>query len=114
MPVSYRLVIENFPILSLLESLFVALIILVTAFQVLWFASLPSVNVQSLASASFTDWSNYGQFAVSFLCTATALYLYVVSRRRNIFLLTGFASGLWFLSNVFWFLYMKILGRDLL
>jgi hypothetical protein len=94
--------------------LFVALIILVTAFQVLWFASLPPVNVQSLGAASFTDWSNYGQFAASFLCTALALYLYVASHRRNIFLLTGLSSGLWFLSNVFWFLYMKILGRDLL
>lgn len=114
MPVSYRLVIKNIPIISLAESLFVALIILVTAFQFLWFASLPPVNVQSLSSTSFTDWSNYGQFAVSFLCTAIAIYLYVVSHRRNIFLLAGFSSGLWFTSNVFWFLYMKILGRGLL
>lgn len=70
--------------------------------------------MHSLASSSFTDWSNYGQFAASFLCTVVAIYLYVASHRRNIFLLTGFASGLWFLSNVFWFLYMKILGRGLL
>jgi hypothetical protein len=114
MPENYQSILRKIPFRSLFESLFVILIFLIIAFQIVFFASLPPVSLQILASVNFIDWSNYGQFAVSFLCTAVALYLYVASSRRTIYLLTGFSSGLWFLSNLFWFLYVKIFGWNLL
>ncbi len=110
----YQFIAKNRSFLPLLKSLFVVLIFLVIVFQVAWFASLPPFNVKSLASVSFIDWSNYGQLAISFLCTLIAFYLYAAPPRRNLYLLTGFSSGLWFLSNSFWFLYVKILGTNLL
>ncbi len=100
--------------LPLLEALFILLIFLVIVFQIAWFASLPPFSMKSLSSVSFVDWSNYGQLAISFLCTAIAFYLYAAPSRRNIFLLTGFSSGLWFLSNSYWYLYVKIIGMGLL
>ena len=110
----YQLIVNNKSFLPLLETLFLALIFLVIVFQVAWFASLPVFHLQSLASVDFVDWSNYGQFAISFLCTAIAFFLYAAPSRRSFFLLAGFSSGLWFLSNSFWFLYVKIVGRNLL
>lgn len=114
MPDHYQFKVRDLSFLPLLEALFVLLIFLVIAFQVAWSASLPPFSVRSLAPASFMDWSNYGQLAISFLCTALAFYIYAAPSRRSVFLLTGFSSGLWFLSNLFWFLYVKIIGRDLL
>jgi hypothetical protein len=114
MPENSQLIFRKIPFRSLIESLFVAIIFVIIAFQIILFASLPPISLQSLESVNFMDWSNYGQFAVSFLCTVVAIYLYVASSRRTIYLLTGFSSGLWFLSNLFWFLYVKIFGWNLL
>ncbi len=100
--------------LPLLEALFVMLIFLVIVFQAAWFASLPPFSLYTIASASFVDWSNYGQLAISLMCTIVAFYLYVSRARRNVFLLAGFSSGLWFLSNSYWYLYVKIIGTGLL
>ena len=72
----YQFIVKNRSFLPLLEALFVVMIFLVIVFQVAWFASLPPFNIQSLASVSFVDWSNYGQFAISFMCTIVAFYLY--------------------------------------
>ena len=114
MPQHYQFNVKNLAFLPLLKALLVILLFLILAFQVAWFASLPPFNVQSFGSVNFIDLSNYGQFATSFLCTAIAFYLYAASSRRSLFLLTGFSSGLWFLSNSFWFLYVKIIGWNLL
>lgn len=99
--------------LPLLETLFGLSLCLIVAFQVAWFASLPPLALPGLSGVSFVDLSNYGQLALSFLGAATAFYLYLSPPRRNLFLLTGFASGLWFLSNCYWYLYVKIFGTGL-
>lgn len=114
MPQHYQFNIRKLAFLPLLRALLIIFIFLVIAFQVAWFASLPPFNLSGLASVDFIDLSNYGQFAISFLCTAIAFYLYATASRRSLFLLTGFSSGLWFLSNAFWFMYVKIIGRNLL
>lgn len=97
-----------------LKSGIITVIFLVVALQIAWFASLPPFSIHGLTNVDFVDLSNYGQFLTSFLCTALAIYLYSVPPRRDIYLLTGFASGLWFLSNLYWFLYVNIMGNALL
>lgn len=57
--------------------------------------------------------NNMSQVAIGIACTATSVLLYL-SRRQILFSIAAFAFGGWTLSNLFWYSYAAILGRNLM
>lgn len=85
----------------------IAFIVMAIVIQGLWSPGI-------FASNDLLNWSNYLQIFVAFVCSIMSVYLYFKESQKRIYLLSGFAFAGWFLSNIYWYLHIQLLGRGLL